>query len=161
MIDKSQRWMVLMLAAAPLVAAGCQRFDPTTGYNPQVAHVEMEPDPAMQQRIWDRSTAEYVNGDVIAGPTWQTFQPSENLGAATYTAVQVPVFLGNVALMPVQMVIRPPGSEVVYQGEQFEPTYTGMPVSTLSGQIIHEQVEQDPYEEQEQHEPEPAAPDEM
>jgi len=127
----------LLLIAAAISTTGCQRTQP------QAEYAQLAPDPllideAMQRRTWDRSTAHLQAGDVEAGPTRAMLEPRDDLGAAGYTAVEIPIFLANVLLMPVTLFTQPPGSVQTHQGMIAEPTYTAMPPSLISGQIILE-----------------------
>src|SRR5215218_6143979 len=73
-----------MLASASLfVATGCQRTQP-----PRPDRLNDAPlvvDEAMQIRDWDRSTATYANGGVVAGAARITFEPTGN-SRLTYVA---------------------------------------------------------------------------
>ena len=84
-------------------------------------------DPAMQVRDWDRSSAYYASGGVVAGPTGFLYEPKRGQPEWHYALLESPLFLVQTIALPVTLAFNPPWSKVVYKGVTVEPTYTAMP----------------------------------
>lgn len=102
---------------------GCQRTATTSRPEP-LNETPLVVDEAIQLRDWERSTAYYPNGAVVAGNTGFFFEPDENLSNWQYLLIEPPLFVLNVALLPVSLVMTPPCVPVVYEGAKIPPTYT-------------------------------------
>ncbi|MEZ0266190.1 MAG: hypothetical protein ACAI43_15780 [Phycisphaerae bacterium] len=85
-------------------------------------------DQAARLRGWNRTTALYQNGNVIAGPVYRYLPPAPRSNRPAdvqfsdfaQTALAVPQFIAT----PFWMLITPTQLEVLYTGEQFAPSYT-------------------------------------
>jgi hypothetical protein len=84
-------------------------------------------DEAMQARDWDRSVARYKSGAVVAGPIGFLYQPRSGQNQWRYQIVDLPLFLGNTALLPFAFAQTPPWKPVEWKADTVEPTYTGVP----------------------------------
>lgn len=84
-------------------------------------------DQAMQNRDWDRSSVEYTNTTILAAPTRQTWVPRQDMPPIADGFAETGIFLGNVVLMPVQLVTQPWADVVPYRPVTIPPTYTAMP----------------------------------
>jgi hypothetical protein len=83
-------------------------------------------DEAMQARDWDQSTALYKSGATVAGPIGFMYQPRAGQNAWRYQFIDLPLFLGNTMLIPVDFVKTPPWKPVEWKADTVEPTYTGV-----------------------------------
>lgn len=84
-------------------------------------------DRAMQQRNWPVTISRYENGSVVTGPTGFAFQSNENLADWQYPFVETPLFVGQVALLPVTLVLAPPWTSENFSGVVMGPTFTAAP----------------------------------
>lgn len=84
-------------------------------------------DPAMQLRQWDRSTAEYGNGNVVAGTTGFWYEARPGQPEWRYLIEDNPLFLLQAAALPVTLTLTPPWTPVLYAGESVGPSHTALP----------------------------------
>jgi hypothetical protein len=128
----------IYLAAASLmvggVGAGCQSnvSTATDDYN----NAPLVIDEAMQRREWEPVTASYESGDTVAGPTGFKYVPRNDLGYVQTQLVEPALFVGQVLILPINMIAEPPGTDVVYRGAVQEPTYTAVPPLETDFQAI-------------------------
>jgi hypothetical protein len=126
-----------MFSQLKFVAVSLAVFGGGCAFNPvqrvQNSPMETDPptmvagDPAMQLRRWERSTAEYGNGNVIAGPTGFWYQARWDQPEWTYVPLEVPLFLVQTIALPVTLTMTPPWTPVMYSGVSVPPTYTALP----------------------------------
>jgi hypothetical protein len=87
-------------------------------------------DEAMQRRDWDQSTAYYANGVTVAGPTGVYFEPHDRVPPGLPRgAVEAPLFVGHVVLLPFDMLWDPYWEDVAYPRAQSPASYTQAPRS--------------------------------
>ena len=98
-------------------AVGCQQ---RRGPEP-VSEEPLTIDPAMQLRNWPRTSAQYVNGGVIAGPTGFFYQPREDEPTIQTMIAEPLMFPVQTALLPISLIVTPPWTPVLYRGAVFEP----------------------------------------
>jgi len=143
------RCVKYLLAAAPLLWAGCQQAQEA-----QVTHltrtdklVQLPPrqpadrvndtpilvDDAMEARNWQPVAATYPNFSSTTGPAEQTFVPRSDLKPYPRAALETPVFIANILLMPLAMLQTPPWDQVEATSLYVPPTYTGNPPSEPRG----------------------------
>jgi hypothetical protein len=117
-------------AVAAVMGAGCQRVvtPPPMQINPSPIVL----DEAMQHRDWDRSTAYYPNGVTVAGPTGLYVRADPRLPALAQGAVETPLFVGQVILLPFDFLWDPPWKDVAYPRAQAPASYTAAPPSDNS-----------------------------
>lgn len=84
-------------------------------------------DQAMQARDWQRASANYANGNVLAGPTGFLFAPNEKAPDWEYGLIESPLFVGQTVGLPITLTLTPPWTPVLYSGATVEPTYTAVP----------------------------------
>ena len=84
-------------------------------------------DDAMKARLWTRTNAVYPNLSTTTGPAEFLLVPPYNTDPYLRSADEAPLFLGNVALMPVAMAQTPPWSQVESTALYLPPTSTGNP----------------------------------
>jgi hypothetical protein len=89
-------------------------------------------DEAMQRRDWPLQTASYENGVTVAGPTGQYLQPDKSLPQYAQMPIEYPLFLGQVILLPFDLLWDPPWKDVAYPRAQMPPTYTAAPRTDVS-----------------------------
>lgn len=77
-------------------------------------------------RDFDRTTAQYQNGDTLSDSATFRYQTSDTLHTALVPAAEVGVFVANVVSSPVTAYNQREG--VQSAGFQFAPTHTAMPV---------------------------------
>ena len=124
-IHKTLRFALFGCALAA-VGGGCQFAHRQT----PVADVSTTPlliDEAMQRRDFERSTAWYANGDVVAGPDGKTFQTTSSVNPELQRVMDPAVAFTNVAAEPFYTVVRPPTKVVVYPGLNTPPSYNAQP----------------------------------
>jgi hypothetical protein len=115
----------ISLTVASLGVGGCMVAKPA---QPEAMNdAPLVVDDAMQKRNFPKTEATYPNGAVLAGPTWETFQPRPDVPYQVNAIAEPGIFVGNIFLMPYQMFRQPPGSSVVWPGAVIEPTYSAMP----------------------------------
>ena len=120
-----------LMAMGVLLAGGCmsqcplQKVENTPAERENQAPIMV--DPAMQLRNWDRSTAYYGNGNVVAGPTGFRYIPRWGQPEPFYVAEEVPLFIAQTIALPVVLILTPPWTPELYTGVTVEPTYTAMP----------------------------------
>ena len=113
---------LLLLAIA---AAGCST-QPKVRYEP-VNNTPVIGDEAMAMRNWPPSISHYQNGEVAAWSTRFTYQPNPNRPEAQNILLDPVMFLGQVAVLPLEFVANPPFDPRVYHGIEYRPTYTAQP----------------------------------
>jgi hypothetical protein len=121
---------VLAAVLSLLVVCGCQRYYQVE-YAPVPSHAASH-DEAMALRDWNRSTAHYASGDVIAGPTnANMYYPIGEPGDDGYVRrqrlgilLEPLVAVGNIVAMPVSLALDPPTEQRRYEGTVVDPTYT-------------------------------------
>ena len=91
-------------------------------------------DAAMQQRQWDRVTAEYQSGATHNGSTGTLFTPNHDASPYTYAVTDPGTFLLNVAILPYTLYKQRNG--VDSGGVDLPPSYTAVPPQTPSTQPI-------------------------
>lgn len=129
MFKQSKR--ALAVAMGLLVSSGCamdsiiERSANTPPERETQATVMV--DQAMQLRNWDRSTAYYGNGNVVAGPTGFWYQPARDQSEWRYAIEETPLFVVQTIALPVTLVVTPPWTPVMYSGVTVPPTYHGLP----------------------------------
>jgi hypothetical protein len=84
-------------------------------------------DEAMQQRQWHRSVVRFQNGESPAGPTEFALAHPDNTPALIPIITDGPMFLINVGISPLDVMINPPWTRVIYPAGVIEPSYTGVP----------------------------------
>lgn len=111
------------LAIPFLLPTGCQRVQP----NRPVAlnDATLVVDEAMQIRDWDRETAYYASGAVVAGATRTTFEPKYD-NRYNYAADPL-IGVANIVVIPFTYFRTPPRTTVVHRGAIVPPTHTAMP----------------------------------
>ena len=92
------------------------------------------PDPPMDAattvRGWDRSTLNYPNGGVIAGPTYNLNyedRPRWLQNDELYAMLQPGILAVDILLMPFYMVVEPPLAKARYRGLHYPPSMTVAP----------------------------------
>jgi hypothetical protein len=116
---------IVMAAAGVAGVGGCEQVLP-----PPSMRINSEPvvvDEAMQRRDWPLVTAEYANGVTVAGPTGQYFRADRRLPQVAQGAIETPLFVGQVALMPFDFLWDPPWEDVQYPRAQAPASYTDAP----------------------------------
>ena len=117
------RAAVVASATLFVVTTGCQRVQP----NRPVAlnDTPIVVDEAMQIRDWDRSTATYANGAVVAGAPRVTWEPKND---NRYNYVADPAIgVANIVTIPFTYIWIPWGQTVVHRGAITPPTHTAVP----------------------------------
>ena len=124
-------WPVCRVTLAALVMtgllSGCQRVtDP-----PPMAinNAPIVVDQAMLRRDFEPTTAYYANGVTIAGPTGIYFESDPRLPAVVRGAVDTPLFVGHVLLLPFDLLWDPWWEDVAYPRGQAPTSYTAAPPS--------------------------------
>lgn len=84
-------------------------------------------DAAMERREWDESRASYANTGVWCSPTLFSFQSAPGHPDYQYALTEMPVFVVNVLLIPVQVFISPAWHEREYRAATIPPSYSAMP----------------------------------
>jgi len=95
-----------------------------------VAMVDKSPliiDDAMLQRNWARSTVRFRNGETPAGSTGFVLQHPADAPIWTPILTDCPMFMANVAALPIAYFCTPPWTRVIYPAGVAEPSYTGVP----------------------------------
>lgn len=132
--------------ATPLFLTGCQRIRPV---QPDALNDEpLVVDEAMQIRDWDRSTAYYASGAVVAGDPRTRLEPKyesrlvettdpatgatqvrqERTGDARINYVADPAIgLANFVMIPFTYFRTPPFTPVVSRGTIIPPSHYAMP----------------------------------
>ena len=117
------RAAVVASATLFLLATGCQRVQlnrpVALNDNPIVV------DEAMQIRDWDRSTANYASGAVVAGAPRVTWEP-KNDNRYNYAADPA-IGVANIVTIPFTYIRTPWGKTVVHRGAITPPTHTAVP----------------------------------
>jgi len=121
-LTRNRRIFLAVACAAPLVA-GCQIEHRIPGPEP-VNATPIVVDQAIAQRNWDPAPALYTNDVVMAFPDYSPLRAKNN---KYNPVVETPLFLANIAYMPVGVFIDPPWVMVGYKSMSMEPTYTAMP----------------------------------
>lgn len=120
----------LALAALLVLTGGC-----TSANRPVRAPKVTAPvayDEAMALRDWPQTTVTIANGDIDAGPTNATWEYDSTMGAqqpsqrrrSLAMLAEAGVFLGNVVMLPYQIVKDPPTEDRQYEGVIIAPTYS-------------------------------------
>lgn len=131
--------LTLAAAVGAVLAGGCNSCPVQKKQNQPPVALNDTPviiDEAMQIRQWDVSTAKYQNGDTFAGPTMFAYEPKWNQPEWHYQFIDTPLFLTQLAGMPIMLFVTPPGKDLRYTGETIEPTYTAMPVLPPSMNVV-------------------------
>jgi hypothetical protein len=139
----------LLVASVSLVACtlgviGCQ--SPQQRTTEPMSDAPLVIDEATQKRDFPKTEAVYPNGAVVAGPTWETWQAKPEMPYNGNAAVEAPMEVGNVFMMPFQMFRQKPGAAVTYPGAMIEPSYNAMPQvpSSASEQSQSERTQSPP-----------------
>jgi hypothetical protein len=116
-------WASAVLGLGLMVLApGCSHIENIHDSKPEsLAPQALTTDQAMQARIWDRTTATYENGSVVAGGTLMPYRPADNLPWWGYVPLEMGLFYGQIFAMPVQAFIEP--HPATYPGVVIEPMY--------------------------------------
>ncbi len=118
------RAILYSLSSIFLLTTGCMKE------TKPVALVNRSPlivDEAMQQRHWARSVEHFQNGETPAGPTLFILAHPKNAPKWTPTITDGPLFLANIAAMPVGAIFTPPWTRVIYPAGVVEPSYIATP----------------------------------
>src|SRR4051794_35375532 len=128
--------LALAVAAGVASGTGCSQKGPVGAG--RVAPTPMPIDEAMQRRgEWPRATAEFQNGGTVAGATRFPYTPAtvqEGQDRALFgpefsnALVDNAMFVGQTFFLLATPFIEPPGTQKVYRGVFYDPTYTAMPV---------------------------------
>jgi hypothetical protein len=122
------------LLAGLAAAAGC-----STQEKPVYEAVNTKPivgDDAMAFRAdWPRSVCKYPNGDVVAWSTRYPYQANESRYQEANLALDTITFVAETAILPVQLIVNPPGVPQVWYGVKYPPTYTAQPPLPPKGGI--------------------------
>ena len=148
--------LALAVAAVACSALGC-----ATRETKEYAAIADRPavyDEAEAIRQWPLTRAQYVRGDVTAGPAYfplriadsETYETLDRntLGGVSRTADAL-VFVPNLLLLPYQMVRTPPWSTVVAEGTVIPPTYHAAPPLPDAGETTREAVRESDAEVEE------------
>lgn len=84
-------------------------------------------DPAMEHRNWASSTAAYANGVTVASPTGLYVRADPRLPTLAQGAVETPLFLGQVIILPFDILWDPPWKPIAYPRAQAPSSYTAAP----------------------------------
>jgi hypothetical protein len=108
-----------------LMAGGCQLASPQQPdrTNP----VAVIGDDAMRARDWDQTNAVYPNFSTNVGPSEVLLVPDDRLPSPIRGAVETPLFLADIVVMPYAMVINPPWTQVEGSSLYVLPSYTANP----------------------------------
>ncbi|HTL27753.1 MAG TPA: hypothetical protein VL282_00970 [Tepidisphaeraceae bacterium] len=117
----------LSLAITTAGLTGCQWHQQGPAQTEQMSDAPLVIDEATQKRDFPKTEAVYPNGAVVAGSTWETFDPSPNLPYNLSALTETPIAVGNAFLTPIQMFVSPPGKKVTSSGAVIESSYTAMP----------------------------------
>ena len=79
-----------------------------------VGHMPLVASDSMIRREWPISVAYRPSGDVAAGPTWWGEYKYGQRSEVVAAVLEPFEFVVNIALMPVRMIQRPPGTVVIY-----------------------------------------------
>jgi hypothetical protein len=86
-------------------------------------------DEAMQARDWQPVAATYPNFSSTAGPTEVTLEARPDLKPWWHAALETPLFVTNIVLMPLAMWQTPPWDQVEATSFYVPPSYTANPPS--------------------------------
>src|SRR4051794_10182277 len=101
-----------LLALIVLLGAGGCQFARNEAPKMNLNQSPLIADEAMQRRDWDRSPANYANGDPLAGPDLVVLEPA---GPDLVQRASDPMTaLVNAIISPVTTVITPPWKDMVY-----------------------------------------------
>ncbi len=118
------RFVVGAVALPALLALGCQRVR-TTPEPDALNDTPLIVDEAMQIRDWDRSTAFYPSGAVVAGSPRRTFEPRDD--TRLNYAADPAIGLANFVILPFTYFSTPPFTKVPSRGAVVPPTHTAVP----------------------------------
>jgi len=113
----------VLASASMALTTGCQRIKPL-----QPDTLSDEPvivDEAMQIRDWDRSTAYYASGAVVAGDPRTRLEPKDD--TRLNYAADPAIGLGNFVLIPFTYFRTPPFTPVVSRGTIVPPSHYAVP----------------------------------
>lgn len=121
--------MALPAMVACLIASGCANKP-----NPPATETELSPvseamyaDGAMVQRDWSASIAYYPTGATQAYSTHWPYEGQETNIQELNAVVDPVIFLTQTVMLPVRVVLDPPGKFTNYYGPVVPPSYTAMP----------------------------------
>ena len=121
----ASRNRLFAFAILAAIAAGCSAQE-RVRYAP-VNNVPVIGDEAMAMRNWPRSPSYYQNGDVAAWSTRFPYQTNPRNPEGYNIVLDTTIFIGQVAILPIQLVIHPPFQPQVYHGIEYRPTSTAQP----------------------------------
>jgi hypothetical protein len=126
-MKSSNHKLVLVGATAMFLAAGCEVSQPQAP--DRTDPVPISTDDAMRARQWQPTPAVYPSMSSTTGPSDVALVPCEKLSAPAQGAVETPLFLADLLLMPIAMVEAPPWTQVEGSAFYVLPTYTANPPS--------------------------------
>src|SRR5678815_5034920 len=94
---------VMSAVLGAMAIGGCQSIN---NIPPDVLDdTPIQVDPAMARRDWEESRASYAYTGIYTTPTLFSFQSAPDRPNYQYALTELPIFLANVVLMPVQVFI--------------------------------------------------------
>lgn len=96
----------------------------------RVAPAPIASDDAMGARQWKPTPAVYPSFSSETGPSEVVLVPDDRLAPPAHAAVETPLFVADLVLMPVAMIFDPPWEQVEGSSFYLLPTYSGNPPST-------------------------------
>jgi hypothetical protein len=128
---RDRSFLAGLLAGLMFLAAGCQVVQITQPQPPdRVDATPIVEDPAMLARAWPPTPAIYPNLSSTTGPCEMLLVPRDDLKPATHAALETPVFVADLLLMPVVVIegiLPPPWAQVEGTSFYLPPTYTSNP----------------------------------
>jgi hypothetical protein len=108
-----------------MAIGGCQRVGDVKP--DALDDTPVQVDAAMARREWEQSHATYAATGIHTTPTLFTFQSAPDRPNYQYALTELPVFLVNVVLIPVQVFVAPVWKEHEYRAATIPPSYSAMP----------------------------------
>ncbi len=118
------RRRTVAVAVLVLAAAGCLK---QTAPPAPLSHAPLIIDPAMERRQWPAVTAYYQNGETPAWPTGFVLAHRPDAPKWVPVVTDGPLFLANIAAMPIGYAFTPGWTRVIYPTAVVGPTYNAMP----------------------------------
>jgi len=125
LLIREGRYVAALAVAWAGLVGGCRVYNPAPPVE-KFSAIAIKTDPAMMQRQWPLTRAQYANDQVTAEPTLLTVA-TEPEGQLANAGGDWLLFMGNVVMMPYEYFAQQGWEPMPYKSMRMEDSYTGVP----------------------------------